>query len=320
MGCHERAVTPPAPGVLGGGGRALYGGGKNASLGLAASSLSRRTNRTFFDIETDTFGLRFAFRVPLVPSSCSAGSRVSAPTACSRWPSSGLSSAVSRRSGDALSARVRGQNLRGKYRSASSAVRETKDDKVASRRRCVNHGVSVDPFPRRKRTLSRPTYPPPPPLPLPPMNRSLSRSPRPPRPCARIATFVATSDGWMYRRSQVALASRQRDELVFEGYVWRDVYRVPNLREATSPHSGGRRPRPRRAMPAPNLSDAGDCFLLTRRISGTGDPACVKTRVPKLFFADRSRRRRKLAHGGGAADPAGPEGRGGSCDVRMGIR
>jgi hypothetical protein len=178
---------------------------------------------------------------------------------------------VSRRSGDALSARVRGQNLRGKYRSASSAVRETKDDKVASRRRCVNHGVSVDPFPRRKRTLSRPTYPPPPPLPLPPMNRSLSRSPRPPRPCARIATFVATSDGWMYRRPRVALASRQRDELVFEGYVWRDVYRVPNLREATSPHSGGRRPRPRRAMPAPNLSDAGDCFLLTRRISGTGD-------------------------------------------------
>lgn len=48
MGCHERAVTPPAPGVLGGGGRALYGGGKNASLGLAASSLSRRTNRTSF--------------------------------------------------------------------------------------------------------------------------------------------------------------------------------------------------------------------------------------------------------------------------------
>ena len=65
---------------------------------------------------------------PLVPSSCSAGSRVSAPRACSRWPSSGLSSAVSRRSGNARSARVRGQNLRGKYRSASSAVRETKDD------------------------------------------------------------------------------------------------------------------------------------------------------------------------------------------------
>ena len=75
-------------------------------------------------------------------------------------------------------------------------------------RRNVNHGVSVDALITRKRTLSRPTYPPPPPLPLPPVNRSLSRSPRPPRPCARIATFVAGSDGWrLYRGSQVALPS-----------------------------------------------------------------------------------------------------------------
>ena len=74
-----------------------------------------------------TFGSRFAFRSPPVPSSCSVVHGF-ATRACSRWPSSGLSSAVSRRSGNARSARVRGQNLRGKYRSASSAVRETKDD------------------------------------------------------------------------------------------------------------------------------------------------------------------------------------------------
>ena len=118
------------------------------------------------------------------------------------------------------------------------------------------------------------------------------------------------------------VASRQRDELVFEGNVWRHVYPVPNLRAATSPHSGGRRPRPRRAMP-----DVGCGTEFSLRVSslvlenfGLRRPSSRFTRVPKFFFADRSRRRRKLAHGGGAADPAGPEGRGGSCDVRMGIR
>ena len=209
MGCHERAVTPPAPGVLGGGGRALYGGGKNASLGLAASSLSRRTNRTsFFSTSRRTHsvcGSRFGYPSYLLHARQVHGFRHRQLVRGGHRPAFRLRCRDGRvtRGQRACGDKTYGENIdrhRRRFARRKTTSRQS--------RRNVKHGVSVDALITRKRTLSRPTYPPPPPLPLPPVNRSLSRSPRPPRPCARIATFVAGSDGWrLYRRSQVALPS-----------------------------------------------------------------------------------------------------------------
>ena len=181
-------------------------------------------------------------------------------------------------------------------------------------RRNVKHGVSVDALITRKRTLSRPTYPPPPPLPLPPVNRSLSRSPRPPRPCARIATFVAGSDGWrLYRRSQVALPSCVSSTRRAGFLRVCLAARVPRSESSRGDFASLGRPSPETAS---RYAGAELCRMRDRVFSPRQQPGAREfrppssrfTRVPKLFFADRSRRRRKLAYGGGASGPGGSGG------------
>jgi hypothetical protein len=86
------------------------------------------------------------------------------------------------------------------------------------------------------------------------VGRSLSRSPRPPRPCARIAVLCFGS-ARHERLISVSLptfgVARVAPTRPKRGNAsTRDVRRVPVLHVATSPHSGSRRPSAPRAMPA----------------------------------------------------------------------
>lgn len=190
-------------------------------------------------------------------------------------------------------------------------------------RRNVKHGVSVDALITRKRTLSRPTYPPPPPLPLPPVNRSLSRSPRPPRPCARIATFVAGSDGWrLYRRSQVALPSCVSSTRRAGFLRVCLAARVPRSESSRGDFASLGRPSPETAS---RYAGAELCRMRDRVFSASAAwcsriSAHVSRGCPSCF-SRTVRGGEGSSHTAGAqADPAGLEGRGGSCDVRLGVR
>ena len=210
---------------------------------------TEKTTRVRLDTKRNSFrdgthsdcGSRFVR--PLVPSSCSAGSRVSAPRACSRWPSSGLSSAVSRRSGNARSARVRGQNLRGnidrhrrrfaKRKTTSRARADFAVTPTAASPSTWSHHKSVPYLVLHTRHLRLcPYHPRTDPCPGPHGRRARAHA-------WRRSPLGATEGGCTVApKLRSPVASRQRDELVFEGYVWRHVYPVPNLRAATSPHSG----------------------------------------------------------------------------------
>ena len=322
MGCHERAVTPPAPGVLGGGGRALYGGGKNASLGLAASSLSRRTNRTsFFSTSRRTHsvcGSRFGYPSYLLHARQVHGFR-------------------------------HRQLVRGGHRPAFRLRcfdgRVTRCQRACGDKTYAEISIGVVGGSRNERRQSR--------EPTPLCQPRRLRRPVPTTKAYLISSYIPTTSSSAPATHEPipvpvpAATAPVRTHSDVRRYQRRmDVPSLPSCARVSSTRRAGFRRVCMAGRVPRSESSRGDFASLGRtspetasRYAGAEPVGCgrlfsadaenfrhrgsavvMKTRVPKLFFADRSRRRRKLAHGGGAADPAGPEGRGGSCDVRMGIR